>query len=322
MMTQQKSLGRGQAGQGLTAYQNSRTDHNCTAPEQQFREAALAHGFALPADLIADGDIHRFHDVRDKLGSKNAWYAFHLDGCPAAAFGSWKTGERYTWRAAGGCDVANADEYRRKIEADRIRREQALAESHRKAAIKARRTLGYAELPNPEGAYLVRHNTLPLGLRQTGVVLLNPMFNIDGELVNLQRIFPDGQKRFLHGGQVAGAFSLLGGPIDPEGILYICEGWATGAAVHLDSGAPVACALSSHNLLAVAAAWQARCPHLEIIIAGDDDRQNPTNPGRTKAIEAATRTQSKLVFPEFCRPDCECSDFSDLYCCRLAGGSA
>lgn len=319
MTQQQKSLGRGQTEQGFTSYQNTRTDHNGTHAEQQFRAAAMAHGIVLPANLIADGVIHRFRDPRDKSGSKNAWYVLHSEGRLVGNFGSWKTGESHTWRAAGGRDVVNADEFRRQIELARIKREQALAESHRKAAIKTRRTWAYAELPNPEATYLVRQKLPPIGLRQTGADLLCLMINVDGEPINVQRIHPDGQKRFLFGGQVAGAFAQLG-TIDPEGILYVCEGWSTGCTVHLDSGSPVACAMSCGNLLAVATALRTRYPMAEIIIAGDDDRQTEGNPGRTKAIEAAIKTRSKVVFPELCS-DCTCTDFADVRKCHLAGSA-
>ena len=97
--------------------------------------------------------------------------------------------------------------------------------------------------------------------------------------------------------------------------LYICEGWATGATIHLDTGAPVACALSAKNLEAVALTFRERLgDKFELIIAGDDDRGNPDNPGRNAANQAALSARALLTFPQW--PDdapLTFTDFNDLY---------
>jgi phage/plasmid primase-like uncharacterized protein len=49
------------------------------------------------------------------------------------------------------------------------------------------------------------------------------------ELVNVQRISPDGEKRFLAGGRAKGAFHRLGPPRARE--TWVCEGWATGLSM-------------------------------------------------------------------------------------------
>lgn len=61
-----------------------------------FVDAIRMTGMGSP-DIIADGDIHRFRDERDRPGTRNGWYVLHTDGIPAGAFGSWKTGEHHTW---------------------------------------------------------------------------------------------------------------------------------------------------------------------------------------------------------------------------------
>lgn len=130
--------------------------------------------------------------------------------------------------------------------------------------------------------------------------------------MNLQRIHPDGNKRFLRGGQITGCYAPLGAPVTGQP-LYICEGWATGATLHESTGASVACAMNAGNLLTAGRELQRRYPDTELIIAGDDDRQTRGNPGRAAATSAAQTLSIGLVFPAW--PEnapLSLSDFNDL----------
>ncbi len=157
----------------------------------------------------------------------------------------------------------------------------------------------------------------PFHLHQHGNLLLVPLI-YEGVLVNLQRIGPDGKKRFLSGGRITGCYSPLGG-ISPGKPLYVCEGWATGATIHESTGAAVACAMTCGNLLAVGLHLQRRYPDAVLIVAGDDDRQTEGNPGKTAAIKAAAALGCGLVLPPW--PDdapLTLSDFNDLTNWRAA----
>lgn len=133
-----------------------------------------------------------------------------------------------------------------------------------------------------------------------------------GQLLNLQRIGAEGAKRFLPGGRVKGCYSPLGS-IDPQGTLYICEGWATGATIHESTGRPVACALNAGNLKPVALALRAKYPLINLVIAGDDDRQTEGNPGRSAANAAALVSSALVTFPEWpANAPLALSDFNDL----------
>ncbi len=117
-------------------------------------------------------------------------------------------------------------------------------------------------------------------------------------LVNLQRIYHDGSKRFLKGGMVTGSCALLG-TVTAGQPLYVCEGWATGASIHTDTGAAVACAMNAGNLLPVGQRLQRQHPDAVLIVAGDDDRITEGNPGRTAANHAAAVLGCDVVFPPF-----------------------
>lgn len=163
-------------------------------------------------------------------------------------------------------------------------------------------------------SYLLAKGVLPYQLRQQSHGrLLVPLCN-KGRLINLQTITPDGTKRFLSGGRVQGCYSPIGNL--SEGCrLYICEGWATGATLHHNTGSPIVCAMNAGNLKPVAISIRERFGEkLELVIAGDDDRNTRGNPGKTAANAAARATGSRVVFPEW--PEgapLALSDFNDLF---------
>lgn len=262
----------------------------------------------LPAD---DGDIHRFHVPGDKSGSQNGWYVLYADGIASGAFGSWKAGTTATWCSREPADPHEAEQVRQRIAEARAQREAQQRKHQQQAAEKARRWWRDARRADPDHAYLIAKGVRPHGLRQRDDELLVPLYS-GGELVNLQRIGTDGQKRFVYGGQVRGSYSTIG-VYSPDRPLCICEGWGTGATLHQDGGYTVACAMNAGNLQSVARALRAKYPAAELIIAGDDDRLTDGNPGRTFANDAAAAAGALVTFPEWPpgAPD-TLTDFNDL----------
>lgn len=102
-------------------------------------------------------------------------------------------------------------------------------------------------------------------------------------------------------------------------MLLICEGFATGATLHEESGYPVLCAMTSGNLKAVAMAAKAKCPDAELVICADNDRFTAGNPGLTKAKEAAKAVGAKVTFPRFPEGGAG-TDFNDLAVFRRQRG--
>lgn len=161
--------------------------------------------------------------------------------------------------------------------------------------------------------YLERKRVGGHGVRYLGELVLVPVRNAADELVNLQRIAPDGTKRFLPGGRKSGCWHMLGDAAGAE-VITITEGYATAASVHEATGRPAAVAFDAGNLAKVAQALRLLHPAARLLIAGDDDRQTEertgTNPGRTKAAAAARAAQGVAVFPQGLPPDG--TDFNDL----------
>lgn len=283
-----------------------------TDPVIQFRDAMQSTFGALDWLPVADGTIHRFRVPDDKAGSLNGWYVLHLDGIAAGAYGSWKdAGTWHQWSSREPANPLEAEQVRQRIEQARRQREAEQHQRQQAAAEYAARLWRDARRADPGHPYLAAKGCRPHTLRQRGDVLLVPLSR-DGVLVNLQRIHPDGAKRFLSGGLVKGCFSSLG-TITAGQPLLICEGWVTGATIHEETGAAVACAMNAGNLLDVGRRLQRRYPDAVLIVAGDDDRQTEGNPGRTAANAAAVAAGGQVVFPEW--PDDappNLSDFNDL----------
>ena len=275
-----------------------------------FRDALQSSYGPLDWLPVPDGDIHRFHVSGDKQGSQNGWYVFYLDNISAGAFGSWKAGGASTWSSREPADHREAEQVRQRIEQARRQREAEQQRRQLKAATVAQHWWRDARRADPGHAYLIAKGVRPHGLRQRGDELLVPLYS-GGVLVNLQRIAPDGGKRFLFGGRIKGAYSPLG-RITPGKPLCICEGFATGATLR-ESGYTVACAMNAGNLKPVALALRAEYHTTEIIIAADDDRLTEGNPGRTAAHAAAVAVGGLVTFPEWpADAPLALSDFNDL----------
>ncbi len=259
----------------------------------------------------ADGGIHRFRVPGDRPGSQNGWYVLFADGIASGCFGSWKAGSSHTWSSREPANPLEAEQVRQRIEQARQQREAEQHQRQQQAADYAARLWRDARRADPGHPYLTAKGCRPYNLRQRGDVLLVPLYH-GGELVNLQRIGADGQKRFLSGGRVKGCYSPLG-IITAGQPLYLCEGFATGATLHAETGHPVACAMNAGNLLEAGRHLQRRHPEAVLIVAGDDDRRTEGNPGKTAAIVAAAGLGCGLILPPWpADAPLHLSDFDDL----------
>lgn len=279
---------------------------------------ALACDMGTSVSVVADGKLHRFDAPDGKRHNGAGWYVLHLDGCPAGAYGNWRSGETFTWRQAlhRQLDAAERAYIDVTCKAAMAMRERERANARRQAADRANTLWRDARPATVTQPYLARKQISALCLRQRGDTLLVPLRSVNGQLVNIQHIYPDGTKRFLKDGQITGCFALFGRALPETGALHICEGWATAATVAMTLQLPVAAAMNAGNLKAVAQAIRAARPHLALTIAADDDHHTAGNPGMTKAAEAARLVQGALTWPTTCREsDCTCTDFNDTANC-------
>jgi len=262
--------------------------------------------------------LHRFN-TSGRRGDDSGWYVLHPDGLAAGVFGCWREGFSQSWcsKADNAMTAAEREDHRHRVKAMQAQREAEQASRQQQASDKAA-ALWQAATPATAHDYLMRKGIQPHGARCDGHRLMIPLLDAAGTLHSLQTIAPDGEKRFLPGGRVQGCYLGIG---KPDGVLIVCEGFATGATLHEATGQAVAVAFNAGNLQAVALALRAKYAALKIIVAADDDWQTTGNPGLTKATAAARAVGGLLAVPAFPadRPD-KATDFNDLQ--QLAGAEA
>ena len=278
----------------------------------EFRAAIQSAGLSPPDTIEPDGKLHRFAS-NGMRGDDAGWYALHDDGIPAGSFGDWRSGQSHTWRADLGRPHTPEDEaaHRAKVEAMMRERDAEREREQAEAAIKAAAIWEAAKPAPNDHPYLVRKGIKPSGARVHNDALVIAMRS-GGDIRSLQFIGPDGDKRFLTGGRVAGGYFSMG---TPKGAAALCivEGFATGATIHEATGYPVAVAFNAGNLGPVAKAMRDRFAELPLIICADDDVATEGNPGITKATEAARAVGGLVAIPNFGtdRPQ-GATDFNDL----------
>lgn len=292
---------------GVAAGINSCPNYNGNSLSivDQFRQAMQAAGISFSGEIIADGKLHRFHIEGHKRGCLNGAYTLHHDNYPAGWFMDYTTGLSQTWRSGNVSSVSH--ELAEQIKKAKQQREAEILQKHATAAKRANTLWPELESITKQSQhdYLIKKHIQPHGARIYGDALVIPIYNESYELVNLQFINSQGEKRFLSGGRKRGCFHIIG---DLSDRILICEGFATGASLHEDSGQRVVIAFDAGNLLPVAKNIRELSPDTEIIICGDNDLSRI---GQTKAREAALSIGGKVLIPSV--PG---ADWNDL----LAGG--
>lgn len=265
--------------------------------------AAMDKAGIIPAKSIdPTRGLIRFDCKGETKGRKNGWAILHLDGeLPCGAFGNWREGSSHKWRAGADIRALTSAERLALIEHARRRDAERLAEQERAGEV-ARDLYRHSGQADPAHAYLVRKGLGTHGLRQRGHELIAALIDADYRLHNVQRIAPDGTKRFAKGARVTGLFWLAGGVMFHHGTPNLCpvviaEGVATAAAIREATGFGAVAAMSCGNLLPVARSIRRMIGGRPLIIAADWDGATVGNPGLTAATEAARRVAAKLALP-------------------------
>lgn len=263
-----------------------------------FVDAMVAAGMR-PLDPIgpklAGGGLIRFRCEGDGPGRLNGRAVLHLDRCPAGWFRHMRSGVEGTWRAdapAVRLSPAQREARERTWRAEAAARVSAKLEGQEQATTRCK-ALWRAATPDCEAhPYLAAKRLNTPGLRARGGALLVPMRDRQGRLWNVQRIGPDGAKRFMPGARLDG---LAWGAGEPGPVLAIGEGMATMAAVHAVTGLPMRAAMSLANLAPLACIMRHEYgPDATLILCADMDVGTPGNPGLA-AANAAARAVGGLV---------------------------
>jgi len=281
-------------------------------PINQFKDAIHTSGMTPPDFIQADGNIHRF-STNGKPSNKNGWYVFYTDEPSAGVFGDWGKDFQSKWKADIGRPYT-ADEikaYRLKMDFAKSFVEKAQAEKQIQAQQEVALLWASAK-PVAFHPYLDRKWVKAHNIKQLGEELLIPMFE-NKELKSLQHIQANGFKKFHAGGKTKGTYFTIGGKPSDDGILCICEGYATGASIYEATDYPVVITFTASNLLLVAQSMRKKFPKVRMVICADDDHKTEGNIGIKKATETALAVNGLLATPVFgeARLDHQ-TDFNDM----------
>jgi phage/plasmid primase-like uncharacterized protein/phage/plasmid-associated DNA primase len=244
-------------------------------------------------------------------------------------FGDWTCGEdeNYTWQSP----TDNSEEAKALAEAVKQMSEKEAAAkklAQEKTAEDCKLVFDKA-ISRGNHDYLNRKKISGLNIAEAGIkidpkdgALLIPLKDIDDKIWSLQRIYPNGDKRFYPGGRIRGCMFFIGGrapELNYEGVIYVSEGFATSASVYLSTKSYTAGAFNAGNLRNVCAEIRRKYPKARIIICADSDRwsrgpnKSPINPGYEAAYRAKAELNVEIRLPHFIDFTDRPTDFNDLH---------
>ncbi|MFO9570999.1 zincin-like metallopeptidase domain-containing protein [Legionella pneumophila serogroup 1] len=305
------------------------TQDKALIPEDEFKAALVSLGAIVSGGHpIMDGKPHRIATEGDKNGEKAGFYVAHLDGIPAGYIKNNRTGAELNWKCKG---YILTDEQKATLKAEALEHQQArqreLEVKQKSTALRLKQKLSMMiEVVEPTPYMRNKGIQVHSGIYTDEERKLTciPATDCEGTLWTVQYIAEDGTKRFAKGSKKEGCFHVLGGhaKLKETPVIVIAEGYATAATIIEATGLPaVVSAFDSGNLKAVATALHEKYPKIPIIVAADDDKYleltKGINPGKEKAMEAATAVNGIVITPCFApleqsRNPKKFSDFNDL----------
>ncbi len=300
-------------------------------PEEEFADALKDMGADLHTEggqhPIMDGKKQRMAAVDDKKGERAIYYVGHLDGHPAGYIKNNRSGVEMKWKAKGySLDPAQKAAMQAEAAQKLAERAAELERAHEQAATRVQGQMDKLQPVTAQTPYLQAKGVEPAAgvfTDKEGKTTYIPAVDADGKQWTMQYIQEDGTKRFAKDSKKEGCFHAVGGmdALAAAPAIVIGEGYATAKSLSDAVGFATVAAFDSGNLDAVAKALHEKFPDKPIIIGGDDDKHLEqtlgTNPGKTKAQEAARAVGGTAIFPIFAPGEKEANakgftDFNDL----------
>lgn len=288
------------------------------------------------SDAIFDGRIHRFRTREDTTNETSGAICIFTDGWPAGFVQDWRKGIKENWRydtsglSEEERNYFNSEKYRKKCqERERKAEAQRRAEKIKCSAEAANLWERLPEAPQ-EHPYIVRKkliwlNNTSLRYNPNTKALAVPLRNINGQVLSIQWISEEGEKRYFEGAGLDGAFwecwLYEAMEKNPKDTILLGEGFATMLKIfQLMKNKPVVAAMSCYQLAATARILREKYPEAKIIITADNDhqteRKHGKNPGLIHAINTAKSSMfgkplvDGVIYPEFTHDE-DGSDWDD-----------
>jgi len=239
---------------------------------EEFKRAIADYGLT-PPEHITPGKWERFPG-RGKSGKNKSAACFLFPNLQGGVYGDHSSGDFN----GNGCQVWRAERVKEYSPAELIDFERMVREAQKKAEKeqsarykkKAKEADEYVKglgEASPRQKYFKDKGFKPIGpVKKDGQKIILPLFNQHNQITTYQEIYPDGRKNFFYGGQKGGSAFPIPGSTD---IVYLCEGYSTGATIHDLTGSMVVVCIDAGNMKKVAS-WA--CERFErLIIAADND---------------------------------------------------
>lgn len=299
--------------------------------DEMARVAELGTPISLH-ELNIDGSVNRF-DSRKKQGDKAIWVCVHQwefkgNTYYSAIFGNWRLAVQSTVSSCSDSDIKNNREMLKVAKKSQEDVAKKFNEEKEKKNQDCRDKWGpiyheqsSSDLPTHE--YLISKgikNHYHAKIDYYGALLV-PLWDSDGILQGVQRIFRDPEsnkfeKRYSPGLKKIGSFCPFG-DLRNSDVIYICEGFATAASVHIATKKAVIAAMDTSNLLEGAKAARKLNPYCKLVFAADNDfnhDQKLNKIGERKAIEASRHFSNAIVrVVKFSVGNAAWTDFNDLH---------
>lgn len=284
----------------------------------EFENYAASCGLRFDGEIHCDGQLHRIQVDGDKRGKKNGWYIFHNEVIPVCIFGTWKGEQKFVWSAKHESKLNRLERERLKkmlADASRSARRQKKSEQMMVAAEcieiykNAQSVTNHGYLDKK----LIKTNDI-LRLGERGELII-PVISTNGVINSLQYVHKTGGKMFHPGGATKDCFCYLKGY---EDVIFVCEGYATGATINEATGRSVYVAFNCGNLISIVKHAQNKSQKSIIVIAADDDfmtKEPIDNPGKHHAELTAKATGCSIIYPKFdaYHRKADQTDFNDMH---------
>ena len=281
------------------------------SPREEFAAAMKSLDCVVSGDHpIMDGAKHRIAVDGDQKGERAGFYVGHLDGHPAGYIANNRTGINMKWKSKGySLNPAEKAKLQAEAATKLAARSAALEEKQEMAAARISEqikdlTPATEQTPYIKSKGIQAHPGVFTDAEGSKTYI--PAQDADGKLWTMQYIQEDGTKRFAKDSRKEGCFHIVGGDLSSLSnapALVLHEGYATAATNAEVLRFPTVAAFDAGNLPAVAEALHAKWPDKPVVILGDNDRYQEitqgTNPGKSKAQEAARRVGGKAILPVF-----------------------
>ena len=254
--------------------------------------------------ILFDGSINRGYIEENGKTKMVGWFQCWLDQeVPFGQLGDWRIDQQNPtakWKPSNAGAVTLTDEQRAEIERLKAQAAVEKKEKQNRAAKRAQNMWNRAQDIEIH-AYLRNKNVENHGLKADhNNNLLVPMWNKDLDIVGLQFIAEDGEKRFLTGSKKQGSFYILGlDDLETCKTISYAEGYATAASYYEDTKQPTIVTFDAYNLTPVAETiveFFADKHHL--FIADHDDSET----GEREAVKAAQAVRARGATSEVVMP--------------------